>query len=119
MPGFVGHCGKPAASFSIRLPPNGTCEFPGIPLSSSRILRRLALGISPTSFPTAPVHLPPFALWPAFPASDYDGGSVAIGLAPGRRSRVFLVLYVRAWFRPSIHPYSRRIFAGIPPHELA
>ncbi len=39
--------------------------------------------------------LPPFALWPAFPAAsvgrhshDYYGGSVAVGLAPRRRSPV-------------------------------
>src|SRR5439155_20287285 len=27
-------------------------------------------------------HLPPFAMWSAFPTSDYYGGSVTIGLAP-------------------------------------
>src|SRR5262249_3829390 len=26
--------------------------------------------------------LPPFAVWPAFPAADYYGGSVALGVAP-------------------------------------
>src|SRR5262249_40261348 len=31
-------------------------------------------------------HLAPFAMWPAFPASDYYGASVALGLAPCRRS---------------------------------
>src|SRR5437868_6072835 len=46
-----------------------------------------------------------FVLWSH---SDYYGGSVALGLAPGRRSRVSLVLYVRAWSRPSTHPYTRR-----------
>jgi hypothetical protein len=45
-------------------------------------------GISPPWSLTAPVHLPPFALWPALPASDYYGGSVALGLAPDRRSRL-------------------------------
>jgi hypothetical protein len=33
-------------------------------------------------------HLPPFAMWPAFPTSDYYEGSVAMGLAPCRRSHV-------------------------------
>src|SRR5947209_19382894 len=33
-------------------------------------------------------HLPPFAKWTAFPSSDYYGGSVALGLAPGRRSHI-------------------------------
>jgi len=27
-------------------------------------------------------------MWPAFPTSDYYGGSVAIGLSPLRRSRI-------------------------------
>ena len=31
-------------------------------------------------------HLTPFAMWPAFPASDYYGVSVAVGLAPPRQS---------------------------------
>jgi hypothetical protein len=44
---------------------------------------------------------------PAFPDADYDGDSVAVGLAPGRRSRVFRPSYVRAWVRPSTHPYAR------------
>src|SRR5262245_61452145 len=35
-----------------------------------------------------PSHLPPFAMWPAFPASDYYGGSVAMGVSPFRRSRI-------------------------------
>ena len=34
------------------------------------------------------IHLSPFALWPAFPTSDYYGDSVALGVAPFRRSRV-------------------------------
>ena len=32
------------------------------------------------------IDLPPFAMWPAFPASDYYGVSVAVGLAPCRQS---------------------------------
>src|SRR5262249_28280960 len=48
-----------------------------------------ALRISHTSHVLAIVrHLPPFAVWPAFPTSDYYEGSVAIGLAPCRRSHV-------------------------------
>src|SRR5260370_22117588 len=35
--------------------------------------------------PTVQVHLPPFAMGPAFPVSDYYGGSVAVGLATVRR----------------------------------
>jgi len=34
------------------------------------------------------VHLPPFAMWPAFPASDYYDGSVPMGVAPVRESRI-------------------------------
>ena len=30
----------------------------------------------------------PFAMWLAFPTSDYYGGSVALGLSSCRRSRV-------------------------------
>jgi hypothetical protein len=41
-------------------------------------------------------HLPPFALWTAFPPSDYSGGSVAVGLAPRRRSRLLATRDVRA-----------------------
>src|SRR5262249_57455356 len=48
-----------------------------------------ALPISRTSHVPAIVrHLPPFAVWPAFPTSDYYEGSVAMGLAPCRRSHV-------------------------------
>jgi hypothetical protein len=36
--------------------------------------------------PLVPVRLSPFAMCPAFPDSDYYGDSVAIGLAPRRRS---------------------------------
>ena len=44
---------------------------------------------------------------PAFPDADYYEDSVALGLAPRRRSRVFRTSYVRAWVRPSTHPYAR------------
>ena len=39
-----------------------------------------------------PIHLPPFAMYQAFPGSDYYGGSVAIGVAPRRQSRVSCVV---------------------------
>src|SRR5262249_17000778 len=35
-----------------------------------------------------PFHLPPFAMGLAFPTADYDGGCVAMGLSPFRRSHV-------------------------------
>jgi hypothetical protein len=34
------------------------------------------------------VYLPPFALWTAFPSSDYYGDSVPMRLSPFRESRV-------------------------------
>ena len=42
--------------------------------------------MSRTSTSCHQVHLSPFAMCPAFPDADYYGDSVAIGLAPGRRS---------------------------------
>src|SRR3954466_11981950 len=44
---------------------------------------------------------------PALPDPDYSEDSVAVGLAPRRRSRGFRSSYVRAWVRPSTHPYAR------------
>ena len=35
------------------------------------------------------VHLSPFAMWSAFPSSDYYGDSVPMRLSPFRESRVF------------------------------
>jgi hypothetical protein len=55
-------------------------------VSAFRISRTLTSGWSD--------HLSPFALWPAFPTSDYCGDSVTVGLAPVRPSRVPLVLNV-------------------------
>jgi hypothetical protein len=54
-----------------------------------------AVRISRTFLFSHRYYLPPFALWLAFPASDYYGGSVAMGLAPGRQSRVPFVLYMQ------------------------
>jgi hypothetical protein len=55
--------------------------------------------------------LVPFALWPAFPtapvgrhAHDYYGTSVALGLAPGRPSRVPSAIDVRARRRRLVRP---------------
>jgi len=45
---------------------------------------------------TVQVRLPPFALCPTFWDPDYYEGSVALGLAPGRRSRISPMSYVRA-----------------------
>ena len=50
------------------------------------------------------VNLPPFALQWVLPIPDYYDGSVTVGLAPGRPSRVPVVLHVRARRRCPIHP---------------
>jgi hypothetical protein len=48
-------------------------------------------------------YLSPFAMWTAFPPSDYYGDSVAIGLAPRRPSRASVAQYVIARFRQPTH----------------
>ena len=48
---------------------------------------------APLPFEMSP-SLSPFAMWPALPTSDYYEDSVALGLAPGRPSRVPWVLNV-------------------------
>ena len=63
--------------------------------------------ISRTSTPPRSDRLSPFAMCPAFPGSDYYGESVAIGLCARRRSWASSPSHVRAWFRPSTHPYTR------------
>src|SRR5687767_14351241 len=63
---------------------------------------RSALRITRTSRFAWPSHLPPFAMWPAFPAPDYYGGSDAVGLAPRRRSRFPTVLDVLACRRCAV-----------------
>ena len=50
-------------------------EISGFRLSASRLPN-----------PLAPVYLSPFAMWLAFPTSDYYGDSVALGLASRRQS---------------------------------
>ena len=73
-----------------------------------------ALGITPTSLPAHRRRLVPFALWPAFPtapvgrdAHDYYGTSVALGLAPGRPSRLPSAIDVRARRRCPVRPLER------------
>src|SRR5262249_1381617 len=51
--------------------------------------------ISRTSPSGQPIHLAPFAVWTAFPSPDYYGASVALGVSPGRRSRVPCVVDVQ------------------------
>jgi hypothetical protein len=53
-----------------------------------------AFRISRTSPRWSSDHLSPFALYAAFPRSDYYEDSVTVGLAPRRRSRVPLRLNV-------------------------
>jgi hypothetical protein len=63
-----------------------------------------ALRITRTFTGNDPAHLPPFAVWWAFPTSDYYGGSVAMGLAPFRRSRVSCVIDVQIGLGASFIP---------------
>jgi hypothetical protein len=51
--------------------------------------------ITHTSAPGHLTYLAPFAVYQAFPGSDYYGASVAVGVAPGRQSRVPLVADVQ------------------------
>ena len=65
----------------------------------SSVLMNFKNGVGPAHpthlhVPSIPTHLPPFAMWAAFPSSDYYGGSVTIGLSTRRRSRVPCVLDV-------------------------
>src|SRR5262249_29145252 len=64
-----------------RLSPHTALQWPGSP----DVHRDL--GLSPP-YSVVLVHLPPFALCVAFPRADYSGGSVAVRLAPFRRSPV-------------------------------
>src|SRR3954447_4421757 len=47
--------------------------------------------------------LPPFPLWTAFPSSEYYGGSVPLGLAPVRESRVSCTVRRSGRFRCPFH----------------
>ena len=107
MPEFVGPyasavTGNRWRPLSIRLLPNRTYKVSRYPalqwtdltvsvnegsvVSASRMSR--------TSTSCHPVHLSPFAMGPAFPDADSYEDSVAGGLAPRRRSRVFRSSYV-------------------------
>ena len=87
----------------FRVPGSPVDLFDGSMMSSVVSASRM----SRTSTGCHQVHLSPFAMCPVFPDPDYYEDSVALGLAPGRRSRVFRSSYVRAWVRPSTHPYAR------------
>ena len=97
--------------FSIRPLPNRAyriSEYPALQWTSLTMSSVVSASrMSRTSTGCHQVHLSPFALGPVFPDPDYYEDSVAMGLAPGRRSRVFRSSYVRAWVRPSTHPYAR------------
>ena len=90
--------GQPASSpFPSAPPRTGHARFPSIQLSSdsTRMARIvLAFCISHTFTPWPSNHLPPFAMWLAFPTADYYGDSVTMGLAPVRPSHVPSVLNV-------------------------
>src|SRR5262249_22835270 len=60
-------------------------------------------------------HLSPFAMWWAFPTSDYYGDSVAMGLAPVRPSRVPWVLNVSSAMEASDSSPSMESFSIAPP----
>src|SRR4051794_4774601 len=47
-------------------------------------------------------------MWPAFPTSDYYGASVAMGVAPVRRSRVPFVVDVQDGLGVSFVPFADR-----------
>jgi hypothetical protein len=68
-----------------------------------------AFRISRTSLSRHPNYLFPFALWQAFPAADYYGNSVTLGLSSGRRSRGLSERYVRVWGRWPVRLLSGRI----------
>jgi hypothetical protein len=78
--------GRPVASFSIRPPPNRACNFQSTRLSSG--LERMmastvsAFLISSTVLMPPSDHLTHFAMWTAFPPSDYYWVSVARGSRP-------------------------------------
>jgi hypothetical protein len=91
---LAGHRGVSRRTLST------VCRFPTAPLRTGRTpfsvsgspvdqsFFVLALGITPTFTVTSLVRLSPFAMYQAFPDSDYYGDSVAIGVAPRRQSRI-------------------------------
>ena len=62
-----------------RLPPNRTCTFQRIRLSSARKSQRVRPQACRPPCSQVPVRLTPFAMCPAFPDSDYYEVSVAMG----------------------------------------
>ena len=64
-----------------------------------------AFRITRTSLLCLSNHLPPFAMYAAFPCADYYGGSVPICVAARRASRVPAPHHVRAPRRYATHPF--------------
>ena len=92
--------GRPRARSLTRLfprPPTEPCGtvsvLHGSPVGT--IHRFRITGITPPS-PAIVLHLWSFALWLAFPTSDYYGHSVTLGLSPRRPSRSSCTQHVRA-----------------------
>jgi hypothetical protein len=85
-------------------------------------LAESALRLSRTFTVTFPARLAPFALWTAFPPSDYYGARVALGVAPCRRSRVphafdeqdGLGALFASLFRPLTRPSPPRVLPLLP-----
>jgi hypothetical protein len=73
-----------------------------------------AVGIAPTSTATPSIRLAPFALWTAFPPADCYGASVAVGVAPGRPSRVPCAVDVQGGFGAPFVPLTP-LQAGLLP----
>ena len=112
MPEFVGPCASAVTEnrlrpFSIRPLPNRAYRISEYPALQRSGFRSSAYWHVAYLTPYLLIDLSPFAMCPAFPDSDYYEDSVALGLAPGRRSRVFRSSYVRAWVRPSVRLYAR------------
>src|SRR5262249_13013125 len=75
-----------SSSFPVVSTLNSRSRMTPEAVSAFRISRTLTSGSSD--------HLSPFAMWWALPTADYYGDSVTMGLAPGRPSRVPLVVNV-------------------------
>src|SRR5262245_57460719 len=82
---------------------------PRLPRSRMTSSTASALCITHTCPGRGSQHLPPFAVWAALPPADYYGGSVAVGLAPRRRSCIPTASDVRARRRRLV-----RRLAGAP-----
>src|SRR5262245_9628892 len=54
-------------------------------------------------------------MWPAFPASDYYGASVAVGVSPVRRSHIPLAVHVQDGLGASFVPFFGPLKAALPP----